>query len=1052
MKFEEIYIDGFGIFHNYSIKKLNQGLNIIIGPNEAGKSTIHTFQKRILFGFPDKRSKQNPYPALAGGNHGGRLVITSRDNKRFIIERYSEERGVNVVFPDGSSGSDVELLRLLGHANENIYNSIYAFGLSELQNFETLNSEEVRDRLYSAGTGIGASSLSEIQKKIERDAGELFKERGSTPILNTLFRNIKEIDSQLREIGNNVQKFDELNQKFDTITATIKTIEEERNKIRSELSHTKNLVTLWDDWLVIQDSNEKLKQIPEIKDFPEKGMELLDKYIVEIERLNDEITKKNENFKKIKVQKSQIKIDEKLIKNKDKIIELQKGEDKYNSAFKDLPRETERLESEKNELKTLLREIGPEWNEEKLVNFDFSIPTKEEVRKKDKVIKEIEKEIQNNKKDVQNLKKNSEKIENKLKELDKIIKAQSQMQLDEKKLKQEKTAVQLLRAKYPSLKETQANINNLQEKEELFSLLKPKLEFTPKYPIWPMILLMISGIISLIILFLENNLFLGVILFGVLSISGVIYVILSRDKILFTSIDKGKDAEIDDLSKKSKGLAETRNKLTSELHKINAEMLKAAEILGFESIPDPHILESKDAELQTSSEQLLQLNELKKQYNTLQQEFEKYCKETDEINKAIEKLNNDRTKVYLKWKTWLTEREINPELTAEGIIEIFATIKTSLEKKKLIEDIASRLERMEKYLKEYTVKITSILKDCNRKIKQKEINVLGEIGKLTDDLKKVEEENNTIKQLIIDEEKNNVELNTLQTKLDEQQKLISQLLSDGSAKSENEFRENASNWAERNKLTNAISQVEHNIKRIFGEGKPYSDCINEFKSKNPEILKEQELQLDEKLREKEENLSKLREERGGINTEIKQIEQQEEASKLRMERNIKLKQLQEKSKDWAILILAKTIIRKAIEKYERERQPGVIKESQSFFSKMTLSRYSRIYAPLDEPTKIYVEDKDGRKKDIFELSRGTAEQLYLSLRFGFIREFGKKAESLPIIFDDILVNFDPERFKVACNAIKELTTTNQVLFYTCHPDIAESLFKLVPDSKIYKIS
>ena len=71
----------------------------------------------------------------------------------------------------------------------------------------------------------------------------------------------------------------------------------------------------------------------------------------------------------------------------------------------------------------------------------------------------------------------------------------------------------------------------------------------------------------------------------------------------------------------------------------------------------------------------------------------------------------------------------------------------------------------------------------------------------------------------------------------------------------------------------------------------------------------------EEVREKEEYLSQLREERGGINIEIKQIEQQEEASKLRMERNIKSKQLQEKSKEWAILILDKTIIHKVTEKY-----------------------------------------------------------------------------------------------------------------------------------------
>ena len=118
---------------------------------------------------------------------------------------------------------------------------------------------------------------------------------------------------------------------------------------------------------------------------------------------------------------------------------------------------------------------------------------------------------------------------------------------------------------------------------------------------------------------------------------------------------------------------------------------------------------------------------------------------------------------------------------------------------------------------------------------------------------------------------------------------------------------------------------------------------------------------------------------------------------------------------------------------------------------MTLARYSRIYAPLGE-AKIYVEDKDGSRKDIQELSRGTAEQLYLSLRFGFIREFSKRAESLPIIFDDILVNFDPKRFQAACRAIKELIKTNQILYFTCHPETVDLLANTIQDSKIIEIN
>ena len=68
----------------------------------------------------------------------------------------------------------------------------------------------------------------------------------------------------------------------------------------------------------------------------------------------------------------------------------------------------------------------------------------------------------------------------------------------------------------------------------------------------------------------------------------------------------------------------------------------------------------------------------------------------------------------------------------------------------------------------------------------------------------------------------------------------------------------------------------------------------------------------------------------------------------------------------------------------------------------------QVYAPLGEQT-ITVTDADGRTKQPSELSRGTREQLFLSLRFGLIRELGQRTEPLPVVVDEVLVNFDPER-------------------------------------------
>ena len=49
MKILSLHIDGFGKFHNRDIS-FQDGLNVVYGKNEAGKSTLHTFIKGMLSG------------------------------------------------------------------------------------------------------------------------------------------------------------------------------------------------------------------------------------------------------------------------------------------------------------------------------------------------------------------------------------------------------------------------------------------------------------------------------------------------------------------------------------------------------------------------------------------------------------------------------------------------------------------------------------------------------------------------------------------------------------------------------------------------------------------------------------------------------------------------------------------------------------------------------------------------------------------------------------------------------------------------------------------
>ena len=56
MRLLELHIDGFGKFHDQTIS-FEDGINVIYGNNEAGKSTLHTFIRGMLFGIERGRGR-----------------------------------------------------------------------------------------------------------------------------------------------------------------------------------------------------------------------------------------------------------------------------------------------------------------------------------------------------------------------------------------------------------------------------------------------------------------------------------------------------------------------------------------------------------------------------------------------------------------------------------------------------------------------------------------------------------------------------------------------------------------------------------------------------------------------------------------------------------------------------------------------------------------------------------------------------------------------------------------------------------------------------------
>jgi uncharacterized protein YhaN len=155
-------------------------------------------------------------------------------------------------------------------------------------------------------------------------------------------------------------------------------------------------------------------------------------------------------------------------------------------------------------------------------------------------------------------------------------------------------------------------------------------------------------------------------------------------------------------------------------------------------------------------------------------------------------------------------------------------------------------------------------------------------------------------------------------------------------------------------------------------------------------------------------------------------------------------------REWRVVTLARSLIDETLREFERTRQPAVLADASRSFADVTNGRYIRVVQE-ENGQDLAVIDSQGGRRTAEALSRGTAEQLYLCIRLALAAEFGRRSEPLPLIMDDVLVNFDPARAEAVARVIASFARDHQVLLFTCHPSTRDMLRTAEPRAKVIEL-
>ena len=189
---------------------------------------------------------------------------------------------------------------------------------------------------------------------------------------------------------------------------------------------------------------------------------------------------------------------------------------------------------------------------------------------------------------------------------------------------------------------------------------------------------------------------------------------------------------------------------------------------------------------------------------------------------------------------------------------------------------------------------------------------------------------------------------------------------------------------------------------------------------------------------------------GELAQRLSQARDATEFAELKQERASLRCRLDEAKRDFASLLLARRNLADAIAQWESKSQPEVYRLASRLFEDMTDGMWVQVR--LTAAGEIQVVNGNGDVREPMLLSLGTRQQLYLSLRIALLMTAQNVGRAVPVMADDILVNFDADRRRSAARALLELSGLRQVLLFTCHEEILDLMRELDHTANVVTLS
>ncbi len=1012
MKVKNLQVDGFGLWTELDLQGLSHRVTVVFGANETGKTTLMQFVRTMLYGFaPERRSRY--LPPVHGGRPGGSLDVEAahgglrilRHLDRFGLDDESESLIVRAA--DGADVSTSLLSHLLSGVDEATFNNVFAVGLRELQELGTLDDTKAADLLYKLTTGLDRVSLIDVMRDLRDVRQSLCDAHRDASQIPTLLQRRDQLRQRIEALGGDGRQWVELQSQLAALDVEAGQLERRVAQWDEHLKVLEVAIRVHGSWSERRALQGQLDAIGPLREVPATSLQRLDALRAEAEQAQRELAQLQQRRREFRREVAAQPVNRALwsqASHIEALVELAPWIVTLQAEVNQTRVETTGLETRLQASAVKLgrrdaegQESLPALSPRALAQLHRPARAmRDETRK----LQQAQAEHDSARQQLGELTAQLEAalLEHGQEDLAAAIETAGSSVAQLRRRAQLDTRVDQLTRQWDRLRKEHRELLERQ-------VLSPATLAWLGVPFVVGVALLAGGVVW------SRAAMLGWPM-AVLGLFGWLAAVFAK-----MTMERAAARELEECD--------------SQLHTLKSQLEQAQKERAELDAQLPRGQGDWDARLATAEKQLAGLEQLLPGEANVRAMRQRALTAKRRVEQSEARVQEART----RWRGALRQLGLPEDMAPREIKRLADGTQQMARAQHQLDGHRETLSARQRELQALTTRIHQLAEKVQLDYPSQDPQV--QLQRLSAALAEQQTLYERRQQLRREDRQARRQVRLLTRQLKKARAERRAIMQSAGVPGETQLRELLTRLAERQQLADRLRDVTDQYMTALGKDCPVPRVEEELATRSEAELEQLRDQRLRQISDARAELGRVHQRRGAMMQQSQAMVQDRRLPELRLQLGCVLQQLDESVSRWRVLAVAAQVLELVRQVYESQRQPQTLRDASRYFAALTQGQYVRIWTPLTDMS-LRVDLVTGESLPLDVLSSGTREAVFLSLRLALVADFTRRGIVLPLILDDVLVNFDRRRAQAAADVLCDFAERgHQVLLFTCHEHIVE---------------